>query len=82
MDQHTQQTAALVTALNARPAAAPVAGAGVPAAVVIPRISATAVESIRLHEEADALPRYPVTIKGTKDDPLSVFSVAWETERR
>ncbi|XP_045025381.1 uncharacterized protein LOC123470003 [Daphnia magna] len=46
MDQQTQQTAALVTALNALPAAAPAAGAGGPAAAVMPRISATAVESI------------------------------------
>jgi len=54
MNQQTTQAAALVTALNARAAAVPgaaVPGAAVPGAVapavaVIPRISATAVESI------------------------------------
>ena len=54
MNQQTTQAAALVTALNARAAAVPgaavpgaaVPGAGAPAAAVIPRISATAVESI------------------------------------
>jgi hypothetical protein len=54
MNQQTTQEAALVTALNARAAAVPgaaVPGAAVPGAVasavaVIPRISATAVESI------------------------------------
>ena len=49
MNQQTTQAAALVTALNAQAAAVPgaaVPGAGAPAAAVIPRISATAVESI------------------------------------
>ncbi|XP_045025251.1 uncharacterized protein LOC123469951 [Daphnia magna] len=66
MDQQTQQTAALVTALNALPAAAPAAGAGGPAAAVMPRISATAVESIprfeggshTAHLVPQDLPRY------------------------
>ena len=49
MNQQTTQAAALVKALNAQAAAVPgaaVPGAGAPAAAVIPRISATAVESI------------------------------------
>jgi hypothetical protein len=49
MNQQTTQAAALVTALNAQAAAVPGAafpGAGAPAAAVIPRISATTVESI------------------------------------
>jgi len=42
-------------------------------------------KSGQLYEDADALSRYPVTIKGTEDeedDLLPVFYVAWETERR
>jgi hypothetical protein len=42
-------------------------------------------KSGRLHEDADALSRYPVTTKGTEDDEddlLPVFSSAWETEHR
>jgi hypothetical protein len=39
--------------------------------------------SWRLHEDADALSRYPIAEKGTNDEEdelLPVFTAAWETE--
>ena len=39
----------------------------------------------RLHEDADALSRYPIAEKGTDDEEdelLPVFTAAWETEKK
>lgn len=48
MDQQTQQTAALVMAINTHPAAQALVGVGGPSAKVMPRISATDVNRFHI----------------------------------